>query len=203
MPPRNNPVPNAVRLFNCVICDKGYPRQLDYENHLRSYDHNHRQRLADMKKLTASNDSEGNKPKQGPDMRSINIEDANKKPGVGSRFTKIGGGAAAGVGRFKKVGVAVGKDGEKKQDEVVKSVEDGNSQSQSQAPPAKSAEAVPPQSGEARKEEDAATKDEDQDEVITWDEYDFTKPTGCDHTSCAGCKTEGIWSGEWVSLATA
>lgn len=193
-------MPNAVRLFNCVICDKGYPRQLDYENHLRSYDHNHRQRLADMKKLTASNDSEGSKPKQGPDMRSINIEDANKKPGVGSRFTKIGGGAAAGVGRFKKVGVAVGKEGEKKQGEVAKSVEATSSRPEEEA---KSVEAVPRQAVEARREEDAGMHGEDQDEVISWDEYDFTKPTGCDHTSCAGCKTDGIWSGEWVSLGTA
>jgi hypothetical protein len=35
-------------------------------------------------------------------------------------------------------------------------------------------------------------------EAITWEEYDFTKPTGCDHSTCGGCKTEGIWSGDWV-----
>lgn len=197
---RNNPVPNAVRLFNCAICDKGYPRQLDYENHLRSYDHNHRQRLADMKKLTASNDSEGSKPKQGPDMRSINIEDANKKPGVGSRFTKIGGSAAAGVGRFKKVGVAVGKEGEKKQDELPKSMESANAKPEEVA---KIVTDVLPHPAETRKEEDVVVKEEDQEEVVTWDEYDFTRPTGCDHMSCAGCKTDGIWSGDWVALGTA
>ncbi|KAH9877135.1 hypothetical protein IAQ61_002498 [Plenodomus lingam] len=208
MPPRNNPVPNAVRLFNCAICDKGYPRQLDYENHLRSYDHNHRQRLADMKKLTANNDSEGNKPKQGLDMRTINVEDANKKPGVGSRFTKIGGGAAASGSRFKKVGVAVGKEAEKKEadkeeeEPVVQSVEvdvanvrHGEKES--------ATEAASHQVGEAQKEV-LATKseggEEDGDEDITWEKYDFTKPTGCDHQSCPGCKTDGIWNGEWVAL---
>ncbi|KAF1842199.1 uncharacterized protein K460DRAFT_409616 [Cucurbitaria berberidis CBS 394.84] len=206
MPPRNNPLPAAVRLFNCTICDKGYPRQLDYENHLRSYDHNHRQRLADMKKLTASNDSEGSKPKQGLEMRSINIEDANKKPGVGGRFTKIGGTAVAGAGgsRFKKVGVAVSgaKEGyeEGKKDEQRKGVD---------AVPAESAETtvsgviMAEPSVELRKDEDTAMVDEDKQEAITWEEYDFTKPTGCDHANCPGCKTDGIWNGEWVSVGTA
>ncbi|KAI8937320.1 hypothetical protein NX059_006527 [Plenodomus lindquistii] len=200
MPPRNNPVPNAVRLFNCTICDKGYPRQLDYENHLRSYDHNHRQRLADMKKLTASNDSESSKPKQGLDMRSINVEDANKKPGVGSRFTKIGGAAPVGGSRFKKVGVAVGKDGEKKEEVVVETKVEVQEKT-TVAPTV--VESVVPQPVQARKEEDVVVKDDDEEEVITWEEYDFTKPTGCDHKSCPGCKTDGIWSGEWVALGPA
>ncbi|KAF7443870.1 hypothetical protein A1F99_119440 [Pyrenophora tritici-repentis] len=81
MPPRNNPLPTAVRLFKCTICSKDYSRQIEYENHLRSYDHNHRQRLADMKKLTASNDTEASKPKQGLEMRTIDVDNANKKPG--------------------------------------------------------------------------------------------------------------------------
>jgi hypothetical protein len=187
-----------VRLFNCTICDKGYPRQLDYENHLRSYDHNHRQRLADMKKLTASNDPDSNKPKAGLDMRSINIDDANKKPGVGSRFTKIGGPAAAGS-RFKKVGTAVGaakvgdeKDDKSKVEPVV--VKD--------APPAVVAEvaAVP---AEASKDDDVVMEDAEEEEQITWEEYDFTKPTGCQHAKCPGCRTDGIWSGGWVNVGPA
>ncbi|CAN9083148.1 unnamed protein product [Alternaria alternata] len=200
MPPRNNPLPAAVRLFNCTICDKGYPRQLDYENHLRSYDHNHRQRLADMKKLTASNETESSKPKQSLEMRSIDVENANKKPGVGSRFTKIGGGGAAGAagGRFKKVGVAVsgkeggyedvsGKTGEDTK-KVVDSVE---------VPPAA---AMPMVEADVKKEEDVAMVNDEEGEEITWEEYDFTKPTGCDHASCPGCKTDGIWSGEWMAV---
>ncbi|KAF7681264.1 hypothetical protein GT037_000240 [Alternaria burnsii] len=204
MPPRNNPLPAAVRLFNCTICDKGYPRQLDYENHLRSYDHNHRQRLADMKKLTASNETESSKPKQGLEMRSIDVENANKKPGVGSRFTKIGGGGAAGAagGRFKKVGVAVsgkeggyedvsGKTGEETK-KVVDSVEVPAA--------AAAATAMPVVDADAKKEEDVVMANDEEGEEITWEEYDFTKPTGCDHASCPGCKTDGIWSGEWMAV---
>lgn len=199
MPPRNNPVPNAVRLFNCAICDKGYPRQLDYENHLRSYDHNHRQRLADMKKLTASNDPESSKPKASLDMRSINVEEASKKTGSGGRFTKIGGGgAAAGGSRFKKVGTTVGapKEEEAKKEES----------------PAGKIEVVPVKAEAMAKAKDVEESKSDVqendtvmaevagDEVVTWEEYDFTKPTGCDHASCDGCKTDGIWSGEWLTV---
>jgi hypothetical protein len=160
-----------------------------------------------MKKLTASNDSEGSKPKQGLDMRTIDIEGANKKPGVGSRFTKIGGGgAAAGGGRFKKVGVAVsgkerGYEGAevKKEDSVVKT-EGLSSNGQVQVPVAP---AMPSEQTEVQKEEDVVMADDDAEEPITWEEYDFTKPTGCDHTSCPGCKTDGIWSGEWIAVDTA
>ncbi|KAH7400822.1 hypothetical protein DE146DRAFT_476374 [Phaeosphaeria sp. MPI-PUGE-AT-0046c] len=202
MPPRNNPLPAAVRLFNCSICDKGYPRQLDYENHLRSYDHNHRQRLADMKKLTASNDPESSKPKQGLDMRSINVEEAGKKMGAGGRFTKIGGGAGGGIaGRgFKKVGVAVGKEGEKKKDVVVEKVDSKKVEGESE-----SGAGVVEKTAERREEKKEVDDTvmagaEDEEEEVTWEQYDFTKPTGCDHASCAGCKTDGIWSGEWVAV---
>ncbi|KAF9697026.1 hypothetical protein EKO04_004547 [Ascochyta lentis] len=199
MPPRNNPVPNAMRLFNCAICDKGYPRQLDYENHLRSYDHNHRQRLADMKKLTASNDAEGAKPKQGVELQRIEGT-MGGKTGTGSRFTKIGAaGASGGLGKgftkigggFKKVGTAVGKEPEKKEEKVEESVK------VEVVPVVEAMQAPQP---ETKQDEDVIMGDEDEEEAVTWEEYDFTKPTGCDHANCAGCKTDGIWSGSWVAV---
>jgi hypothetical protein len=158
-----------------------------------------------MKKLTASNEGESStKPKQGLDMRSIDVENANKKPGVGSRFTKIGGGGGAGAAgsRFKKVGVAVGgkeKEGgnegvEIKKDEIVAKAE-----VKVQEPAATvAATAVP--SSQTDVKADTTMVDADAGETVTWEEYDFTKPTGCDHTSCPGCKTDGIWSGEWVAV---
>lgn len=198
MPPRNNPVPNAMRLFNCTICDKGYPRQLDYENHLRSYDHNHRQRLADMKKLTASNDAESQKPKQGVELRALDSKGTG--PLAGKGFTKIGGAGGLGKGftkiggGFKKVGTAVGKEGEKKKEEHVVVAE----------PVALPVEvAVQEKLVEDKKEEDVIMGEdqvENEEDAITWEEYDFTKPTGCDHAACGGCKTDGIWSGGWVAV---
>lgn len=153
-----------------------------------------------MKKLTASNDPESSKPKASMDMRSINVEEANKKPGIGGgKFTKIGGGgAAAGGSRFKKVGVAVSgtKEGYK---------EDEGKKGDAAAVP----EAASTKVGvveevvhklEVQKDDNVVMADDDQEEVITWEEYDFTKPTGCDHANCPGCKTDGIWSGEWIAV---
>lgn len=151
-----------------------------------------------MKKLTASNDSEGSKPKQGLEMRTIDVENANKKPGVGSRFTKIGGGGAvgAGVNRFKKVGVAVsGKESGYEDENTAVKAENIPVDSVEQVPVAT---AMPGMQAEIKVEEDVDMAGDDDDEDITWEEYDFTKPTGCDHTSCPGCNTDGIWSGEWV-----
>ncbi|KAG9379608.1 hypothetical protein A1F94_009964 [Pyrenophora tritici-repentis] len=180
MPPRNNPLPTAVRLFKCTICSKDYSRQIEYENHLRSYDHNHRQRLADMKKLTASNDTEASKPKQGLEMRTIDVDNANKKPGVGSRFTKIGGGSAAGAGvnKFKKVGVA---------NIPVDSVE--------QVPvPA----AMPGVQMDIKHEEDADMAESDEEEDITWEDCSelcwFLKHPVSDLIPCLTI-SEG--SGQW------
>lgn len=192
MPPRNNPLPAAMRLFNCAICDKGYPRQLDYENHLRSYDHNHRQRLADMKKLTASNDAEGQKPKQGVELRAVGGNSNGALAGKG--FTKIGGGLGKGFtkigGGFKKVGSVVGKEGPEKV-EVAKFPEAVVTQAEGVALE---------QPAEAAKEEDVVMGEDDEGEAVTWEEYDFTKPTGCDHATCGGCKTDGVWSGSWVAV---
>jgi hypothetical protein len=145
-----------------------------------------------MKKLTANNDPNSNKPKQSLDMQSINIEEASKKMGAGGRFTKIGGGGGAIAGRgFKKVGVAVAKDGEKKEETVVETTE--------QKIPVAVA-IVEEKQVETEKHEDVIMADDDEEEAITWEEYDFTKPTGCDHSTCEGCKTDGIWSGEWVAV---
>nr|GFD57533.1 hypothetical protein [Tanacetum cinerariifolium] len=87
-------------------------------------------------------------------------------------------------------GTAVGKEGEKKKEAEVK-VE--------VAPEAVAVQAeVAPQEKpvEAKQEEDVVMGEDDEEvEAITWEEYDFTKPTGCDHATCGGCKTDGIWSG--------
>ncbi|KAF7865183.1 hypothetical protein EAF04_006160 [Stromatinia cepivora] len=60
MPPRGftNPAPKtesareAVKSFYCELCSKGYARMNEYEAHLSSYDHSHKQRLKDMRQLT-------------------------------------------------------------------------------------------------------------------------------------------------------
>ncbi|KAK8074171.1 C2H2 type zinc finger containing protein [Apiospora phragmitis] len=50
--PRRRPPRRAARQsFYCELCSKGYSRMNDYEAHLSSYDHSHRQRMKDMKQM--------------------------------------------------------------------------------------------------------------------------------------------------------
>ncbi|KAM4061100.1 zinc-finger double-stranded RNA-binding domain-containing protein [Hirsutella rhossiliensis] len=59
MPPRHQTLPapqtssarEAQKSFYCTLCSKGYSRMNDYEAHLSSYDHTHKQRLKDMKAM--------------------------------------------------------------------------------------------------------------------------------------------------------
>ncbi|KAI6780524.1 uncharacterized protein J7T54_000164 [Emericellopsis cladophorae] len=59
MPPRHQTLPAAAtssarearQAFHCSLCNKGYSRMNDYEAHLSSYDHSHKQRLKDMKAM--------------------------------------------------------------------------------------------------------------------------------------------------------
>ncbi|KAJ4305290.1 hypothetical protein N0V90_000821 [Kalmusia sp. IMI 367209] len=211
---RNAPLPNAVNLFNCAICDKGYPRQTDYENHLRSYDHNHRQRLAEMKKLTAANEGDSARSSKGPlDMRSISLGDTGKKQGLGSRFKKIGGAPAAAAtagGRFKKVGVAVGETKEGEGEKTKKSeVKEASLKSDIVPLDKEPSVAVTDTEGEtqveSKQDDDVVMIDCNEDEAITWEEYDFTKPSGCDHTNCPGCVApEGlVYEDGWLVLSSA
>ncbi|TDZ15046.1 G patch domain-containing protein 8 [Colletotrichum orbiculare MAFF 240422] len=59
MAPRHQTLPpaqtssarEALQSFYCSLCSKGYSRMNDYEAHLSSYDHSHKQRLKDMKAM--------------------------------------------------------------------------------------------------------------------------------------------------------
>ncbi|KAG9243422.1 hypothetical protein BJ878DRAFT_535234 [Calycina marina] len=105
MPPRGftNPAPKtdsareAVKSFYCELCAKGYSRMNEYEAHLSSYDHSHKQRLKDMKQLTRD------------PLASSKARKAEAKANAGSGLISIkiresGGTSAAKKGGFKKVG---------------------------------------------------------------------------------------------------
>lgn len=199
MPPRNAPLPNAVNLFNCGICDKGYPRQTDYENHLRSYDHNHRQRLAEMKKLTDANAPDAPRAKATLDMRSLPQAGDAAKKGLGPRFKKVGGAAAAtGGSRFRKIGDAV-KTGEKAE----KSPKVAEPETNREAAPV--AEVEDRAQVETNKDDDVVMAEVDDDEAVTWDEYDVTKPSECEHASCLGCvaPSNPVYENGWLVMGFA
>ncbi|KAF4626800.1 hypothetical protein G7Y89_g11354 [Cudoniella acicularis] len=108
MPPRGftNPAPktesarDAAKSFYCELCSKGYARMNEYEAHLSSYDHSHKQRLQDMRKLSRD-------PLASSKARKAEAK-ANSQSGLIS--IKLGGEAAANSsgsaasGGFKKGG---------------------------------------------------------------------------------------------------
>ncbi|KAI9745098.1 MAG: hypothetical protein M1818_001376 [Claussenomyces sp. TS43310] len=103
MPPRGftNPAPKteaareAIKSFYCELCSKGYSRMNEYEAHLSSYDHSHKQRLKDMRQLTRD-------PMAADKARKA---EAKANAGSGLISIKIGeSSSGAKKGGFKKAG---------------------------------------------------------------------------------------------------
>ncbi|KAH7126201.1 hypothetical protein EDB81DRAFT_205765 [Dactylonectria macrodidyma] len=93
MPPRS-------QMFYCTTCSKGYARSNEYEAHLSSYDHSHRQRLKDMKAMVRD-------PNAGSRARKAEAKADGlvsiKLPGQESTTNTTGGGGFK-KGGFKKSG---------------------------------------------------------------------------------------------------
>jgi hypothetical protein len=89
-----------MQSFYCELCSKGYSRMNDYEAHLSSYDHSHRQRMKDMKQMVKdpTAGARARKAEQKADgLISIKLGEA----GTGNSGA---GGAVAAGGGFKKGG---------------------------------------------------------------------------------------------------
>ena len=83
--------------FHCHLCSKGYSRMNDYEAHLSSYDHTHRQRLKDMKAMVKNDPVQTRKSEAKADgIVSIKLGRGNSSSGP-SGFKNAG---------FKKAGFA-------------------------------------------------------------------------------------------------
>ncbi|PHH90829.1 hypothetical protein CDD83_2541 [Cordyceps sp. RAO-2017] len=109
MPPRHQTLPppqtssarEAQKSFYCALCSKGYSRMNEYEAHLSSYDHTHKQRLKDMKAMVRDPNAGARARKaeaKADGLVSIKFEDKDK----GSQSA-----SAAGAGKkpgFKRSG---------------------------------------------------------------------------------------------------
>jgi len=96
-PPKTDSAREAVKSFYCELCTRGYARAPDYEAHLSSYDHSHKQRLKDMRTLSKD-------PAAGTKARK---EEKRERERSGLISIKLGGGGsaeAAGGGGEKKGG---------------------------------------------------------------------------------------------------
>ncbi|KAI8680572.1 C2H2-type domain-containing protein [Fusarium sp. Ph1] len=109
MPPRHQTLPpaqtssarEAQKSFYCQLCSKGYSRMNDYEAHLSSYDHSHKQRLKDMKAMVRD-------PNAGSRARKAEAKADGlisiKLPGQEGANGNSGGGGGFKKGGFKKSG---------------------------------------------------------------------------------------------------
>lgn len=89
----------AQRSFFCELCNKGYSRMNDYEAHLSSYDHSHKQRLRDMKQMVKDPAALARARKQEKQAEGL----VSIKLGDGEAATSNGGGGFK-KGGFKKTG---------------------------------------------------------------------------------------------------
>ncbi|CAM1501548.1 Fc.00g035320.m01.CDS01 [Cosmosporella sp. VM-42] len=106
MPPRHQTLPpaqtaaarEAQKSFYCNLCSKGYSRMNDYEAHLSSYDHSHKQRLKDMKAMVRDPNAGARARKaeaKAEGLVSIKLATQETPTGTGGGFKK---------GGFKKSG---------------------------------------------------------------------------------------------------
>ncbi|KAH6674900.1 hypothetical protein B0J14DRAFT_653076 [Halenospora varia] len=115
MPPRGftNPAPktdsarDAAKSFYCELCSKGYARMNEYEAHLSSYDHSHKQRLKDMRQLSrdplASTKARKAEAKANSQSGLISIK-LGGEAAASSSTSASGGGGGFKKGGFKKAG---------------------------------------------------------------------------------------------------
>ncbi|KAI1177809.1 hypothetical protein F4777DRAFT_165103 [Nemania sp. FL0916] len=121
MPPRHQTLPPAqtssaraaLQSFYCDLCSKGYSRMNDYEAHLGSYDHSHRQRMKDMKQMV-KDPTAGARARRAEakadGLISIKLgaaaaaTDANSNNNSNNSSGNTGGGGAAAASGFKKGG---------------------------------------------------------------------------------------------------
>ncbi|KAK8099052.1 uncharacterized protein PG998_012293 [Apiospora kogelbergensis] len=119
MPPRHQTLPQAQtasaraarQSFYCELCAKGYSRMNDYEAHLSSYDHSHRQRMKDMKQMVKDPTAGARARKaeaRADGIISIKLGAAAAASGDGENAASAGGnnntGGAGLAGGFKKGG---------------------------------------------------------------------------------------------------
>ncbi|KAK0763681.1 hypothetical protein N5P37_003062 [Trichoderma harzianum] len=110
MPPRHQTLPpaqtssakEAQKSFYCNLCSKGYSRMNDYEAHLSSYDHSHKQRLKDMKAMVRDPNAvaKARKAEAKADGMVIKLNNQEAPSSGGSG----GGGGGFKKGGFKKTG---------------------------------------------------------------------------------------------------
>jgi hypothetical protein len=102
---QNDSSRDALKKFFCELCQKGYARPNELDSHYSSYEHNHRQRLKDMKQMQKDPQAvekarKAEKRADGAGM--MKIEEKGGKGGKGGVVKKSGGFKTVFKGNAKK-----------------------------------------------------------------------------------------------------
>lgn len=101
-PAQTSSAREALQSFYCQLCQKGYTRMNDYEAHLSSYDHSHKQRLKDMKAMVRDPNAAARARRQEQKAEGvISIKLGEVASGSGTSGSGLGGFKKGG---FKKSG---------------------------------------------------------------------------------------------------
>ncbi|KAI9736350.1 MAG: hypothetical protein M1834_001236 [Cirrosporium novae-zelandiae] len=167
MPPRTftNPAPKtdsaraAAQSFFCSLCQKGYTRQPDYAAHLGSYDHQHKQRLKDLKAMSRP------QPSTSARERSKKLDEQSGL--ITIKPLKLGGSGEGKTGGFKKGGFKRAFGGDDDDDD------------------AKKVGKVEEKTNSASPVVQAIDEKESEDEDEGYECYDPSRPTDC-YPGCPG-----------------
>ncbi|KAJ8103114.1 hypothetical protein POJ06DRAFT_63062 [Lipomyces tetrasporus] len=137
--PRTEAAKQALKNFYCELCQKGYSRMDEYENHTNSYEHQHRKRfneLRQMQKDTASIQQRREREAKESGMRAIALDSVNvtafSSTSKSAGFKSIGGGfRRVGTDRKQDAGKAATDQavGSKSRSATTKSVDESDSES--------------------------------------------------------------------------
>src|ERR1700761_3481770 len=108
-PAQTSSAREAQKSFHCTLCAKGYTRMNDYEAHLSSYDHSHKQRLKDMKAMVRDPNAAARARRaeqKAEGVISIKLGEGASAAGSGPAAASSSGPAGGGFkkGGFKKSG---------------------------------------------------------------------------------------------------
>ncbi|KAK9454323.1 hypothetical protein V1511DRAFT_511681 [Dipodascopsis uninucleata] len=109
--PRTEAAKQALRSFYCDLCQKGYSRMDEYENHTNSYEHQHRKRFLELRQMQRDSSSIAQRREREAKesgMRAISIESVEKPSDSNNTSNSSGTGTKAGFkaigGGFKRIG---------------------------------------------------------------------------------------------------
>jgi len=105
--PQTDSARETLRSFYCALCQKGYSRAHEFAVHESSYEHNHKQRLKDLKAMNKSMaDATTGASSRGKDEDAgvIKIAPIVGKGGAGGGFKK--GGFKSAFGKVEEAAVA-------------------------------------------------------------------------------------------------